>query len=220
MIIFYLILLENIAGGDVLTGPYQVKQCAGRNIQITCRYHSFYRNNVKYWCKGYYFNHCSILIRTNQPLHVSGPLEITDNKNEGFFSIHMKSIKSENSGWYWCAIERVSRHVSFAVELIISKEGTQQCLVPEPTPQLKVRDTTTLPVTTRTLTTSKTTETTSMSQATLKRTVIAKVTPQTMTGEINFTQTPVHKIWSIIRWFIFLGLCLIVFCFTMYTELS
>uniref|UniRef100_A0A4W4HHS0 Immunoglobulin V-set domain-containing protein n=1 Tax=Electrophorus electricus TaxID=8005 RepID=A0A4W4HHS0_ELEEL len=158
--------ISDISGGDVLTGPYQVKQCAGRNIQITCRYHSFYRNNVKYWCKGYYFNHCSILIRTNQPLHVSGPLEITDNKNEGFFSIHMKSIKSENSGWYWCAIERVSRHVSFAVDVIVYH-----------------------------------------SYVFLFR-------------EINFTQTPVHKIWSIIRWFIFLGLCLIVFCFTMYTELS
>ncbi|KAK3568271.1 hypothetical protein QTP86_002776 [Hemibagrus guttatus] len=103
---------ENIVAGlHTLTGPSEVKQCAGRSIRIVCHYHSFYRDNVKYWCKGYYFNYCSILIRTGQSQNAYEPLQITDNKRDGLFTVHMKNAKAEDSGWYWCAIERVSRHV-------------------------------------------------------------------------------------------------------------
>ncbi|KAK3543217.1 hypothetical protein QTP70_013687 [Hemibagrus guttatus] len=117
---------ENIVAGlHTLTGPSEVKQCAGRSIRIVCHYHSFYRDNVKYWCKGYYFNYCSILIRTGQSQNAYEPLQITDNKRDGLFTVHMKNAKAEDSGWYWCAIERVSRHVRTAMQLIISADRAQ-----------------------------------------------------------------------------------------------
>ncbi|KAI4882802.1 hypothetical protein NFI96_031560, partial [Prochilodus magdalenae] len=108
--------------GNQLTGPKEVKQCAGKPVHIVCRYHSFYRDNVKYWCKGYYFNFCTSLLRTDQPAHANGPLAIADNKKEGFFTIHIQNVAAEDSGWYWCAVRRVSRHVSISMELIISSE--------------------------------------------------------------------------------------------------
>lgn len=110
-----------VAADHTLTGPNEVKQCAGRAIHIICHYHPFYRDHVKYWCKGYYFNYCTILLQTGQSQHFSEPLQISDNKREGFFSIHMKNAKTADSGWYWCAIERVSRHVSKSMQLIISE---------------------------------------------------------------------------------------------------
>lgn len=109
-----------VAGDHTLTGPNEVKQCAGRSVHVVCHYHRFYRDNVKYWCKGYYFNYCTILVRTGQPHNVDAPLEISDNRRGGFFTIHVKDAKTSDSGWYWCAIERVSRHVSKAMQLIIS----------------------------------------------------------------------------------------------------
>lgn len=109
-----------VAGNHVLTGPNEVKQCEGGSIHIICHYHPFYRDNVKYWCKGYYFNYCTILLRTSQSQHVYEPLQISDDKRGGFFTIHMENVKTADSGWYWCAIERVSRHVSKAMQLIIS----------------------------------------------------------------------------------------------------
>uniref|UniRef100_A0A3B4EP45 Immunoglobulin V-set domain-containing protein n=1 Tax=Pygocentrus nattereri TaxID=42514 RepID=A0A3B4EP45_PYGNA len=120
-----------LVAGNQLTGPKEVKQCAGRPIHIICRYHAFYRDHVKYWCKGYYFNDCTTLLRTDQPAHASGPLTIADNKKEGFFTIHMTNVKPGDNGWYWCAIERVSRHVSISMELIISSEYCLSFYSPE-----------------------------------------------------------------------------------------
>lgn len=117
---FSIACLDLVAGLHTLTGPSEVKQCAGRSVHIVCHYHSFYRDHVKYWCKGYYFNYCTILIRTSQSQNIYEPLQITDNKSNGFFTIHMKNAKAEDGGWYWCAIERISRHKSVSIQLFIS----------------------------------------------------------------------------------------------------
>ncbi|XP_017550502.1 CMRF35-like molecule 2 isoform X2 [Pygocentrus nattereri] len=180
MILIFLVLFEVVAGNQ-LTGPKEVKQCAGRPIHIICRYHAFYRDHVKYWCKGYYFNDCTTLLRTDQPAHASGPLTIADNKKEGFFTIHMTNVKPGDNGWYWCAIERVSRHVSISMELIISSEKAQHCSVPELTTSCNIIETTTLPVTTSRLTTPETTETTRTSQTASSTTYLTSLMPEVIT---------------------------------------
>lgn len=111
--------LRLVAGHRTLTGPNEVRQCAGGSVHITCRYHPFYRDNVKYWCKGYYFNYCTVLLRTGQSQLSYEPLQISDNKRGGFFTVHLKKVETEDSGWYWCAIERVSSHERKAMQLII-----------------------------------------------------------------------------------------------------
>ncbi|XP_036417826.1 CMRF35-like molecule 3 [Colossoma macropomum] len=216
MILIFLLLFENVAGNQ-LTGPKEVKQCAGRPIHIICRYHAFYRDHVKYWCRGYYFNYCTTLLRTDQPAHANGPLAIADNKQESFFTIHMTNIKPGDNGWYWCAIERVSRHVSIPMELIISSEKAQHCS--EPTTLCNVIETTTLPVTTSKLTTSETTETTRTSQTASSTTDLTSIMPDAITEETTFAESLVHKIWSIMRWILFIGLCSFLLSFMIYFEL-
>ncbi|KAF5897252.1 CMRF35-like molecule 3, partial [Clarias magur] len=164
--------------GATLTGPNEVKQCAGRPVHITCHYHPFYRDNVKYWCEGYYFNHCRVLLRTGQSLPFYEPLQISDNKQGGFFTIHMKNAKAADSGWYWCAIERVSRHVSISMQLIISAEA-EHCSVTE-SPQ-NVRKATTQPLTTCASTTFRTTTiTTSTMHTTLKTADFTEIKHETV----------------------------------------
>ncbi|XP_072541349.1 CMRF35-like molecule 7 [Salminus brasiliensis] len=218
VLIFILLLFEKVAGDNVLTGPKVVKQCAGRTVHVTCRYHSFYRDNVKYWCKGYYFNFCTTLIRTDQSAPGNGPLDIADHKKEGFFTVRMRGAKPGDNGWYWCAIERVSRHVSISMELSVSSEA-QHCSVPEPTTQCNVRETTTLPLTTSQITTAKTSKTTWTSQAASSVTDSTYVKPESMTTEVLFPESPVYTIWSVMRWILFVGLCSYLLCFTIYFEL-
>ncbi|XP_060784606.1 CMRF35-like molecule 7 [Neoarius graeffei] len=214
MILVLLLFLEKVAADHTLTGPNEVKQCAGRAIHIICHYHPFYRDHVKYWCKGYYFNYCTILLQTGQSQHFSEPLQISDNKREGFFSIHMKHAKTADSGWYWCAIERVSRHVSKSMQLIISEESAQHCSVPEPTQN--VREATTQPLTTSALTTFRTT-TIMSSHTTLKNT---DVQHETTPDETEVTEWFNPKIWSITRWILFMGMCVYLTCFVTCTEIG
>ncbi|XP_066497416.1 CMRF35-like molecule 3 [Hoplias malabaricus] len=215
MIIFLLLLFEKIAGD--LTGPKEVKECAGRSIHITCQYHPFYRNNVKYWCKGYYFNFCQTLIRTDQSAQPNGPVTIEDNKTQGFFIIHMKDVKQDDTGLYWCGIERVSRHVYIYMEIAISPENAPQCL--KPTTQHPVKETTTLPVTTTRLTTPETTETTWTTQETSSTSDLTYINPEAITKEITFTESLVYKLWTLLRWILFFGLCSFLLSFTLYIQL-
>ncbi|KAG7331487.1 hypothetical protein KOW79_005456 [Hemibagrus wyckioides] len=207
---FSVACLDLVAGLHTLTGPSEVKQCAGRSVHIVCHYHSFYRDNVKYWCKGYYFNYCTILIRTSQSQNIYGPLQITDNKSNGFFTIHMKNVKAEDSGWYWCAIERVSRHRSVSMQLFISAEA-QHCSIPlEPTHN--IRETTIRPPTSA-LTTFRTTTITSTYLTTLKTTDLTEMKHETLPEEIYVTEHFAQKIWNVARWILFISMCLYLTCF-------
>ncbi|XP_017550503.1 natural cytotoxicity triggering receptor 2-like isoform X3 [Pygocentrus nattereri] len=189
MILIFLVLFEVVAGNQ-LTGPKEVKQCAGRPIHIIY-----------------------------QPAHASGPLTIADNKKEGFFTIHMTNVKPGDNGWYWCAIERVSRHVSISMELIISSEKAQHCSVPELTTSCNIIETTTLPVTTSRLTTPETTETTRTSQTASSTTYLTSLMPEVITEDTTFAVSLIHKIWCIMRWILFIGLCSFLLSFIIYFDL-
>ncbi|KAF7709890.1 CMRF35-like molecule 3 [Silurus meridionalis] len=210
MIVVLLLLLENVAGQH-LSGPSEVKQCAGRTLYVECRYHSFYRDSVKYWCKGYYFNYCTVLIKTSQSQGAYEHLQIKDDKRYGLFTIQMKNAQTEDSGWYWCAIERVSAHVRKDMQLIISAEEAQHCSVTEQ-PQ-NVKEATTEALTTSALTTFRTTIKTSTSHTTLKTTDLTQRLQETRPGEIYITQWFSLRKWRITRWILFTGMCLYLISF-------
>ncbi|KAK2850431.1 hypothetical protein Q7C36_009214 [Tachysurus vachellii] len=211
MMLVLLLFLEKVAGFNALTGPSEVKQCAGRSVHVVCHYHSFYRDNVKYWCKGYYFNHCTILVRTSQSQDVYESLQITDNKRERFFTVHMKNAQTEDSGWYWCAIERVSRHVSKSMQLIISEEA-QHCAASRETPQ-NIQEVTVRPPTSALTTFRFPTITSTSYVTTLKTTDLTEMKHESVPIEIYVTECSVHQIWSIARWILFTGMCLYLSCF-------
>lgn len=76
---------------------------AGASISIPCLYDAQYKNNVKYLCKGYYWNTCSYAVKTNSP-DGSGKYLISDSKRQSIFNVTIKQLRVDNAH-YWCAVE-------------------------------------------------------------------------------------------------------------------
>ncbi|KAG7512711.1 polymeric immunoglobulin receptor-like [Solea senegalensis] len=89
-----------------LTGIYSISKVsvkAGDSITIPCPYQSRYTNRVKYLCKGYFWESCSFAVKTNKPDR-SGKFSISDDKNEGIFTVTIKSLTATDTD-YWCNVE-------------------------------------------------------------------------------------------------------------------
>ncbi|XP_045071871.1 CMRF35-like molecule 1, partial [Coregonus clupeaformis] len=93
-----------------LSGAYRVSVKTGGSITIPCPYHQEYKTHVKYWCKGYYFNSCSPVVRTYLPKSTA-KASISDDINQLTFTVTMTDLGSEDSEWYWCAVEIVGADV-------------------------------------------------------------------------------------------------------------
>ncbi|XP_044531453.1 adenosine receptor A3 [Gracilinanus agilis] len=67
----------------------------------TCSYDPYYKDYPKYWCKGYYRNFCNVIASTpNSTSRVSL-------KDTGMqLIITLTCLTKEDTGWYWCGIQR------------------------------------------------------------------------------------------------------------------
>uniref|UniRef100_A0AAQ4P119 Ig-like domain-containing protein n=1 Tax=Gasterosteus aculeatus aculeatus TaxID=481459 RepID=A0AAQ4P119_GASAC len=86
----------------------EVSVKAGGSISIPCLYSSQYTNHVKYLCKGYYWISCTYKVRTDKNNSVT-----IDTNVRNVFSVTMRGLKTESSGWYLC----VSGNLQFPVRL-------------------------------------------------------------------------------------------------------
>uniref|UniRef100_A0A4W5JC49 Ig-like domain-containing protein n=1 Tax=Hucho hucho TaxID=62062 RepID=A0A4W5JC49_9TELE len=77
----------------------------GGSITIPCLYNQRYRNNVKYWCRGYYWSGCSTVVRTDHP-KTSGKTSISDDINQRVFTVTMTNLSPSDSDYYWCVVDR------------------------------------------------------------------------------------------------------------------
>ncbi|XP_069094752.1 CMRF35-like molecule 1 [Pleurodeles waltl] len=76
------------------------------SISVKCYYDPSYKVYVKYWCKGYYRASCTILRSTSQM--PSGDIRIQDQATAGEMTVTMTNLRKEDTGWYWCGIERIN----------------------------------------------------------------------------------------------------------------
>ncbi|XP_036374249.1 polymeric immunoglobulin receptor-like [Megalops cyprinoides] len=76
----------------------------GRSVTIPCHYDLKYKNNVKYWCRGYSWYSCSFVVRTDSPKN-NGKASITDDPAHQVFTVSMTNLQEGDSGYYWCAVE-------------------------------------------------------------------------------------------------------------------
>nr|XP_029518774.1 CMRF35-like molecule 3 isoform X2 [Oncorhynchus nerka] len=186
-----------------LSGPSEVKSVVGETVHVSCQYHQFNRDKVKFWCRGYHWYFCTVIIRSDQPKHLTSDVQILDDKNLGLFTVSMKGAKAEDSGWYWCAIERASRTLAFRLQLTVS-EWLVSRLKTETTKQFN--ETSTSPTT---LTTPRSTpcmtQTTGLISATSNSTSVTVFLDQ---------DDPVWKVWRVLRWMLFLFLCLFLVLFS------
>ncbi|KAJ8387643.1 hypothetical protein AAFF_G00151930 [Aldrovandia affinis] len=131
--------------GDVST----VKDLAvleGRSVTIPCHYEPQYTRHVKYWCRGVMKDFCSSLARTDTAPSTDSKVFITDDPAQQLFTVTMRNLQEEESGWYWCGVEvggmwraddTVSVHItvthgmSVVNSMLVGEEGgsiSVQCL--------------------------------------------------------------------------------------------
>uniref|UniRef100_A0A4W5J885 Immunoglobulin domain-containing protein n=1 Tax=Hucho hucho TaxID=62062 RepID=A0A4W5J885_9TELE len=94
-----------LTGSSVSTVTLIVSVKQGGSITIPCLYNQRYRNNVKYWCRGYYWSGCSTVVRTDHP-KTSGKTSISDDINQRVFTVTMTSLSPSDSDYYWCIVDR------------------------------------------------------------------------------------------------------------------
>ena len=75
---------------------------AGDSILIPCLYDQKYINHVKYLCKGYSYNFCSTVVRTNQ--QSSGKFLISDDKKQKIFTVTINNV-TDGDAHFWCVVE-------------------------------------------------------------------------------------------------------------------
>ncbi|KAI1888862.1 hypothetical protein AGOR_G00173140 [Albula goreensis] len=97
--------LSVTAGAAGVSTVSTVALKSGGSVTIPCHYGREYENNVKYWCRGYEWNFCSTVIRTDSPKG-NGKVSITDDRAHHVFTVTMTNLKKEDSEYYWCIIER------------------------------------------------------------------------------------------------------------------
>ncbi|CAB1318979.1 unnamed protein product, partial [Coregonus sp. 'balchen'] len=82
---------------------YRVSVKTGGSITIPCPYHQEYKTHVKYWCKGYYFDSCSPVVRTYPPKSTA-KASISDDINQLTFTVNMTDLGRKSSGYYYCTV--------------------------------------------------------------------------------------------------------------------
>ncbi|XP_031823146.1 adenosine receptor A3 isoform X3 [Sarcophilus harrisii] len=100
MQLFLMLLSALLSDAIVMDG--KVKEAFVQDkASVTCSYDPYYKNYPKYWCKGYYRNYCNVIASTpNSTNRVSL-------KDTGMqFIITLTCLTKEDTGWYWCGIQR------------------------------------------------------------------------------------------------------------------
>ncbi|XP_061550844.1 polymeric immunoglobulin receptor-like isoform X2 [Phycodurus eques] len=80
----------------------------GNSVTIPCRYEPEHGSYVKYWCRGKMREFCTSLARTDDSLSDSqseDKVSIFDDPIQEVFTVTMKNLKEEDSGWYMCGVE-------------------------------------------------------------------------------------------------------------------
>ncbi|XP_039605205.1 transmembrane domain-containing protein TMIGD3-like isoform X2 [Polypterus senegalus] len=97
------LLLSPEYGVLTLKGPdLQKIRTTEKKPIITYTYDvKYYINSRKYWCKGYYRNHCTIIASTTTE---TKNIKVDDDKN-GKITVILTDLSTSDSGDYWCGIE-------------------------------------------------------------------------------------------------------------------
>ncbi|XP_033899211.1 CMRF35-like molecule 8 isoform X1 [Acipenser ruthenus] len=103
----------------------------GGSLTIVCRYdrgkYVFFK---KYWCHGESRNWCDTLIDTDGSVktNYNGRISIWDNRR-GLLSIEMKQLSLEDTGTYWCGIDKPYADIMCAIHVKIVEEPVSDPVV-------------------------------------------------------------------------------------------
>lgn len=90
-------------------------------VSASCNYDAYYKNHTKYWCRGYFRDSCNVIAFTPNS---TNRVALQDTGSQ--LIITMSCLVKEDTGWYWCGIQRdFARDVMDFTQLIVtdSRDG-------------------------------------------------------------------------------------------------
>ncbi|XP_062420186.1 CMRF35-like molecule 3 isoform X2 [Pungitius pungitius] len=113
-----LLWLTQRASGQ-LSAPEEVTGACGGSVAVPCLYGSNFRDNTKYWCKGWIYDLCQIVAKTPRR-RPEDRGSIVDDKEAGVFTVTMSSLTRADDGMYWCVIGGYGRNIHTGVRLRVA----------------------------------------------------------------------------------------------------
>ncbi|KAF4076405.1 hypothetical protein AMELA_G00214780 [Ameiurus melas] len=116
--LFLVILFISNVGSQA---PMKLSLQTGASVTIPCHYDRTYVQYKKYWCYNIEasFRSCTIQAYSNE---IKGNVTVIDNPAESLFTVTMKDLQTENTGWYWCGIEKRGLDVNENVYITVKSD--------------------------------------------------------------------------------------------------
>uniref|UniRef100_A0A8C2HXN6 Polymeric immunoglobulin receptor n=1 Tax=Cyprinus carpio TaxID=7962 RepID=A0A8C2HXN6_CYPCA len=89
-------------------GPVKILFMGPKILSSAPDYNPQYISHVKYWCQGRMREFCTSLARTDEPESApnsKGRVTIADDPTQHVFTVSMRELTEEDSGWYRCGVE-------------------------------------------------------------------------------------------------------------------
>ncbi|XP_036125426.1 CMRF35-like molecule 5 isoform X2 [Molossus molossus] len=115
-----LLLVVPVSSADI-TGPEEAKGLEQGWLEVQCRYAPGWETYKKWWCRGADLGSCKILVKTNgsEQEAKENRVSIRDDQTSRTFTVTMKALRREDTGVYWCGIERPGVDPRSRVNVII-----------------------------------------------------------------------------------------------------
>ncbi|XP_033848614.3 CMRF35-like molecule 7 isoform X1 [Acipenser ruthenus] len=101
-----------------------VSGCVGGSLSIQCHYHLYYRDYVKYLCKGSNWFTCKPVKSTADPKREGDKVSVIDDRTQGVFTVTVRKLEKKDADWYWCAVEKAFDDLKIDFYLTVSKKTT------------------------------------------------------------------------------------------------
>uniref|UniRef100_A0A8D2IN92 Transmembrane and immunoglobulin domain containing 3 n=1 Tax=Urocitellus parryii TaxID=9999 RepID=A0A8D2IN92_UROPR len=97
-----LCLLPHAASRNAMVMDRKVKESfVLGTASASCNYDAHYKHHTKYWCRGYFRDYCHIIALTPNS---TDRVALKDTGSQ--FIITVSCLTKEDTGWYWCGIQR------------------------------------------------------------------------------------------------------------------
>ncbi|KAK1172189.1 CMRF35-like molecule 3, partial [Acipenser oxyrinchus oxyrinchus] len=102
----------------------------GGSASVSCQYAQLYTEHVKYWCRGREWASCEILVRTDTPQTGGEKVSISDDKGKlpRFFTVTVRGLEKNDTGWYWCAIQKAAADERILLYLTVT-DGKETLII-------------------------------------------------------------------------------------------
>ncbi|KAK1172188.1 CMRF35-like molecule 8 [Acipenser oxyrinchus oxyrinchus] len=120
----YLTVTEGIPSLSVTSNL--ITGSKGGSASVSCQYAQLYTEHVKYWCRGREWASCEILVRTDTPQTGGEKVSISDDKGKlpRFFTVTVRGLEKNDTGWYWCAIQKAAADERILLYLTVTDATT------------------------------------------------------------------------------------------------